>query len=228
VARPSLTRATVALVLSLGAHVLGAVWLLHTRPLLASPAASAPAPMVIEIRSLPARPRPAVAPNVPTRPVARAPVRALAPRAHEPDPIPSAVPSLPDLDGKLLAGPGAESLAPTSGAEERAQPAGAAPMPGASVASSPPGRDLLAELQALLAARAAHCYPPAAVRLGLTGTTSVAFCVSASGTAREVAVRESSGEALLDRAATSCVVEGAGPLPPLPGCLVVPVEFRRP
>ena len=80
--RPNLTRSSIALVLSLGAHALGAVWLLHALPPDA-PHAASPPPMVIEIRSLPARPTAPSAPKVPSRPVARAPIRALAPRARE-------------------------------------------------------------------------------------------------------------------------------------------------
>jgi TonB family protein len=226
VPRPSLTRSTIALVLSLGAHTLGAVWLLHALPV-SAPHALPPAPMAIEFRPLSPRPSAPAAPKVASRPAARAPVRALAPRAHEAEAI--AVAALPTsvMDGELLAGTGDSALAPSTGAEARAQ-VGGATAPGAAGEGPAPGRDLLAELQALLAARAARCYPPAAVRLGLTGTTTVAFCITATGIARDIAVRGSSGEALLDRAATACVVEGAGPLPPLPDCLVVPVEFRRP
>ena len=84
--------------------------------------------------------------------------------------------------------------------------------------------DALARIQALLAARAAHCYPPAAARLGLTGTSQVHFCVR-DGAAAQISIARGSGEAMLDRAAAECVVGEAGPLPAVERCLDVPVRF---
>jgi protein TonB len=68
-------------------------------------------------------------------------------------------------------------------------------------------------------------YPPLARRRGTQGTTRLAFEIGADGRARGVAVAQSSGFALLDRAALRAVHE-ADQLPYVYGRLEVPVRFE--
>lgn len=85
----------------------------------------------------------------------------------------------------------------------------------------------LAMIRGRLAARAKGCYPAAAQRLGITGTAQVRFCVGPDGSATNVQVERGSGDSMLDRAASECVVQGAGALPALDRCVTVPIEFRQ-
>lgn len=225
-ARRSLESPLLALIASLLVHGIGAWRLCAAPPVPCAPVRAEPT--VIEIRAVAStRPSPAV-PQIASRPAARAPVRALSPRARVPDALPLAAVAESEASAvrpELLATLGAGVLVP-HGPDD----APAVGLPGTATQADEevgPDPDRLAQLQALLAARATVCYPPAAARLGLTGTTAVHFCIDPRGAAIDVSVRTGSGEPLLDRAATACVVEGAGPLPPLPGCLVVPVQFRR-
>jgi TonB family protein len=73
--------------------------------------------------------------------------------------------------------------------------------------------------------QAAVAYPPRARELGLEGTTRIQFTIGADGLAREVATVESSGHALLDRAAERGAID-AGRLPPLYGRIRIPVRFE--
>ena len=73
--------------------------------------------------------------------------------------------------------------------------------------------------------QAAVSYPPRARKLGLEGTTRIQFVIGADGLAREVATVESSGHALLDRAAERGAID-AGQLPPLYGRIRIPVRFE--
>ena len=73
--------------------------------------------------------------------------------------------------------------------------------------------------------QAAVVYPPRARELGLEGTTRIQFQIGADGLAREVATVESSGHALLDRAAERGAID-AGKLPPLYGWIRIPVRFQ--
>jgi TonB family protein len=84
----------------------------------------------------------------------------------------------------------------------------------------------LSELHARLSSAASRCYPPAARRHRLTGSVEVFFCVDAGGQPSRIERRGSSGSELLDRAAESCVVQGAAPLRAPEGCYRVPVVFR--
>ena len=84
-------------------------------------------------------------------------------------------------------------------------------------------------LSARLADAAARCYPLAARRYRLEGTAVVRFCLDAQGALASAEVRTPSGAALLDGAATACVVPGALPFPPgAGGCYRVPVHFVVP
>ncbi len=73
--------------------------------------------------------------------------------------------------------------------------------------------------------QAAVAYPPRARELGLEGTTRIQFEIGADGLAREVATVESSGHALLDRAAERGAID-AGRLPTLYGRIRIPVRFE--
>jgi protein TonB len=73
--------------------------------------------------------------------------------------------------------------------------------------------------------QAAVVYPPRARELGLEGTTRIQFQVGGDGRAHEVAVVDSSGHALLDRAAERGALD-AGRLPPLYGRIRIPVRFE--
>ena len=72
--------------------------------------------------------------------------------------------------------------------------------------------------------QAAVGYPARARELGLEGTTRIQFEIGADGLARDVATVESSGHALLDRAAEQGALD-AGRLPPLYGRIRIPVRF---
>ena len=59
------------------------------------------------------------------------------------------------------------------------------------------------------------------------GTATLRFCVGPGGEATQLQVAHSSGRALLDEAATDCVVREAQPFPPVKDCLVVDVRFAK-
>jgi TonB family protein len=73
--------------------------------------------------------------------------------------------------------------------------------------------------------QAAVTYPARARELGLEGTARIQFEIGADGRAREVATVESSGHALLDRAAEQGAID-AGRLPRLYGRIRIPVRFE--
>lgn len=82
------------------------------------------------------------------------------------------------------------------------------------------GRDdaaWLADLHRRLNAAAQKCYPPRARRLRLRGEMSVLFALNEQGEASRVQLARSSGSAILDEAATECVLRGALPAPGRPG-----------
>ncbi|MBS1153506.1 MAG: hypothetical protein H6Q89_5204, partial [Myxococcaceae bacterium] len=75
---------------------------------------------------------------------------------------------------------------------------------------------------------ALRCYPAAARRFRQTGEAQVRFCLDGAGALRESKVIQSTGSALLDHAATDCVVPGAAPFGPetFGRCFAVPVRFN--
>lgn len=83
-----------------------------------------------------------------------------------------------------------------------------------------------AEVHARLARAASDCYPAQARRFRQQGQVPVSFCVEGGGTASKVVVT-SSGAALLDEAARSCVMQRAEPFPAaaVGSCFSVKVEF---
>jgi protein TonB len=83
------------------------------------------------------------------------------------------------------------------------------------------------EIARRLRTAAASCYPYAAIRSSLEGTTRLRFCIGAKGEPRDVQVVDSSGQQVLDRAATDCVLPSAAPFPATSHlCVTVPVRFE--
>jgi hypothetical protein len=129
--------------------------------------------------------------------------------------------------------------APPEGAPASPSPGGSegsGASPGPRGAFSPPPSSgmggtgppsLLGELNRRLAWSAARCTPPGAVRSSRSDAPEVPlhFCLDAAGRPSAVGLEGTTGSDLLDRAARECVVPGAAPLPPLPGCYTVAVRF---
>jgi outer membrane biosynthesis protein TonB len=131
----------------------------------------------------------------------------------------------PGTPGPDTSGQPAEGSAPSPGKD-----AGARGGRGGDSRRAPVGpRSLLAELGRRLAQSAARCTPAEAARLGWSKDGGLAvpvhFCLDAAGRPSDVGLQGSTGSDLLDRAARDCVVPGAVPLPPAPGCYTVPVLF---
>jgi hypothetical protein len=86
---------------------------------------------------------------------------------------------------------------------------------------------LLAALSQRLAWSAARCAPAEVVRTTRHAVPGVPlhFCLDGAGRPSEVGLLGTTGSELLDRAARDCVVPGALPLPPVPGCYTVEVRF---
>jgi protein TonB len=120
---------------------------------------------------------------------------------------------------EIAEGVGAEG----AGGESAPAEAGSAAGTGTGVEGG--GSTALAELASRLGDAARGCYPAAARRLRLRGEVGVVFCVGEGGLASSVRVERSSGSALLDGAASSCVVPGALPSPGASGCFSLPVRF---
>jgi protein TonB len=87
---------------------------------------------------------------------------------------------------------------------------------------APPPQKRLDEIRRRV--QAAVAYPQRARELGLEGTTRIQFEIGPDGLAREVATVQSSGHALLDRAAEEGAI-AAGKLPALYGRIRIPVRF---
>jgi len=84
-----------------------------------------------------------------------------------------------------------------------------------------------AALHRRLDASAQRCYPAAALRFRLKGEVPLNFCLDGAGALSSVRLQGSTGSAILDRAAQSCVVQGAVPLPAASGCYDVQIRFAR-
>ena len=147
----------------------------------------------------------------------------------------------------ILAAPGPRDRAPASGKPAEAPatggptavaPGGApAPTLGQGAGGEPPGggngtggssaASLLAALSQRLAWSAERCAPAGTVRLTRRTVPGVPlhFCLDASGRPSDVDLLGTTGSEALDRAARDCVVPGALPLPPAPGCYTVEVRF---
>lgn len=118
----------------------------------------------------------------------------------------------------------------TLGGRGRGGIAGAPDGAGSGATATGPGRRGIAGggdgLRARLAWRTAACYPRAARRRRAEGSVEVRFCTDAAGDPRETRILASSGSALLDEAATECVIRGSAPFPVRETCVTVPIEFR--
>lgn len=102
---------------------------------------------------------------------------------------------------------------------------GGAEAPGAGGAGGGVTQPRLEELHRRLAAAASRCYPDAARRFRARGRVTLSFCLDERGGAASASIAAGSGSALLDRAATDCVLPGALPLLGAAGCYTVPVVF---
>ena len=110
---------------------------------------------------------------------------------------------------------------------------GSALVPGAATGGSVPAgasdgqASLLAALSQRLAWSAERCAPASVVRSARRPVPGVPlhFCLDASGQPSDVGLLGTTGSEQLDRAARDCVVPGAAPLPPVPGCYTVEVRF---
>ena len=128
--------------------------------------------------------------------------------------------------------PSREESAAVAGAGSPAEsssvlPVTAATVPPAIVAARANDTGAVAEIVRRLRSVAASCYPYAAVRSNLQGTTRLRFCVDQTGAARDAQVVDSSGSAILDSAALDCVLDSAAPFPATSRtCLTVPVRFE--
>jgi protein TonB len=70
-------------------------------------------------------------------------------------------------------------------------------------------------------------YPPQARRAGIRGTAEAAFTINADGTVKDLLIRKSSGEDVLDKAALEAVAKAAPFRPPsVPVRIVIPIVFN--
>jgi len=93
--------------------------------------------------------------------------------------------------------------------------------------AAPGGGSLLAALSHRLAWSAARCAPAGVMRTARHAIPGVPlhFCLDGAGRPSDVGLLGTTGSEVLDRAARDCVVPGALPLPPVPGCYTVEVRF---
>jgi protein TonB len=158
--------------------------------------------------------------------------RGTGPRAAQEVPAASA-PAVLAAPGAALAEAVAEPAGPASPGSVPAEGAGAAAAEQAAQGdptregTGAPGTLDTSALSRRLQEGALRCYPPAARRFRQQGEAKVRFCLDGAGALREAAVAASSGSALLDRAASECVVPGAAPFGPetFGRCFTVPVRF---
>ena len=223
--------ALLAAALSLALHAVGlAIFLQEAAPTVMAVAGPREKPVQIEVMRLaglifPAAKQAPPAAAVPSRPLTRIATRSPAP----------AVDSAPALPGPSAAPePGPEAAQPGQGEGDGA----GEPSPGESgpnvpgvAAEGPKGPEAPLDTAALsrrLQQVALRCYPAAARRFRQTGEAQVRFCLDGAGALRESKVIHSTGSALLDHAATDCVVPGAAPFGPetFGRCFAVPVRFN--
>jgi len=123
---------------------------------------------------------------------------------------------------QTASGSGVASAAAT-GKEQTAGGEGSGPEENGGQSSA----SLLAALSQRLAWSAARCAPAEVVRTTRHAVPGVPlhFCLDGAGRPSEVGLLGTTGSELLDRAARDCVVPGALPLPPVPGCYTVEVRF---
>lgn len=113
---------------------------------------------------------------------------------------------------------------PVGGSGSEGAPSGAGNMDGAARAQHATDEALLV---ARLRESAVRCYPEAARRFRMRGAVTLDFCLT-QGTQQQATVARSSGQPLLDRAATECVLPGALPVAHVSGCFTVPIRFGEP
>ena len=142
--------------------------------------------------------------------------------------------SSPPARGAARTGAGSPLPSGAASGSASASASGAAPAAGdEGIETEAPGTggqssaSLLAALSQRLAWSAARCAPAEVVRTARHAVPGVPlrFCLDAAGRPSEVGLLGTTGSELLDRAARDCVVPGALPLPPVPGCYTVEVRF---
>ena len=124
-------------------------------------------------------------------------------------------------------GPGAGPTSTAPGAGREAEGVGPGGQGTAAAAGAPGAASLLAALSQRLAWSAERCAPTTLVHLARRAVPGVPlhFCLDAAGRPSGVGLLGTTGSDQLDRAARDCVVPGALPLPPAPGCYTVEVRF---
>jgi protein TonB len=130
----------------------------------------------------------------------------------------------------LAGGPHTRALRTTAGGSasitgKSATGGGSGAGPG-SGSGSEAGLDAAGGLRARLAWQTDRCYPRAARRRGTEGTVELHFCLDGAGHPERIEVLSSSGSALLDEAATECVVRASAPFDAAHLCITVPVVFE--
>jgi protein TonB len=167
-------------------------------------------------------PPPRVVPSVTRRPihVAR---RSLAPPGKNAEAHPSPAPRAPVIE----AGPAPAGTADGKNTAASAWGTGSGVSPSPAQGEGEPGGTERDRRIAVIRDRIqrALVYPREARRRGRQGTSEVQFDLSEDGRVRTLALAESSGEELLDRASLE-TVRRAQPFPFVDGTLVVPVVFR--
>ncbi|MCL1916470.1 MAG: energy transducer TonB [Desulfovibrionaceae bacterium] len=100
--------------------------------------------------------------------------------------------------------------------------------PGAAAGETETGLYLETQFQNILQYVRRHLiYPERARRLGWSGTATVTFVITQDGGVEELALRESSGQAVLDRAAREAVLAAVPfPPPPVRARIVLPIAFK--
>lgn len=194
-------------------------------------AAAEPASPAVDPRPVPARPPPSRSSTHASR---RADVRTSGAQgasdaaASGAEALVSAVQS--DVWVLAAGAPGPAGAAPTTGTVA-ASTGGPAPGDGTDAAAgrqgAPGEESLLAALSQRLAWSAARCAPAGVVRAARHAVPGVPlhFCLDDAGRPSDVDLLGTTGSEVLDRAARDCVVPGALPLPPVPGCYTVEVRF---
>ena len=147
------------------------------------------------------------------------------PRPEPADPVAGPVQDAPSAGSGNAGGPGTGPTSTAQGAGREAEGVGAGGQ--AAAAGAPSAASLLAALSQRLAWSAERCSPATLVHLARRAIPGVPlhFCLDAAGRPSGVGLLGTTGSDQLDRAARDCVVPGALPLPPAPGCYTVEVRF---
>jgi outer membrane biosynthesis protein TonB len=149
------------------------------------------------------------------------------PRSEPADPVAGPAPDARSAGSGNAGGPGAGPSSAGQGAGREPEGVGPGGQGMATGTGAPSAGSLLAALSQRLAWSAERCAPAALVRIARRAVPGVPvhFCLDAEGRPSGVGLLGTTGSDELDRAARDCVVPGALPLPPAPGCYTVEVRF---